>query len=309
MRRLIFAATLALGLAPGAHAQQPLTKVTLGYTPVIDYLGAFVAKEQGLFEKHGLDVTVQQMPNGNSIPPGLLSESLQIGGITSPTLIQSRAASFPMRIVAGASIVTKANPNGSIVVRKGVDIKSPKDFEGKRVAVAAVGSYFNVLFRQWLIDNGVDPNKVVFVEAPFGQMADVMRNGQVDAATVGQPFLGRIVAADIGSDFAAYTGTFGDGLLSNIYVATDQWIAKNPAAPKAFGEAIEEANAFIKAQPDGARKAAAKYLKLPAEAMANLPFSNYSSKVTPQQIDAWSKIMVGQKLTDQPIDPNSVLAQ
>jgi NitT/TauT family transport system substrate-binding protein len=310
MKRLLLTATLALGLsAPAAQAQQQPVKITLGYTLVIDYLGAFVAKEEGFFSKRGLDVTIQQMPNGNSIPPGLLSDSLQIGAITAPTLIQSKTASFPMKIVAGASVVTKDNPNGSIVVRKGVEVKEPKDFEGKRIAVGAVGSYFNVLFRQWLINNGVDPNKPTYVEAQFSQMADVMSNGQVDAATMGQPFLSRVTSAGIGTEYLPFTGTFGNGLLSNIYTATDQWIAKNPAAPKAFLEAIEEANAFIKSNPDKAREHAVKYLKLPAEAMTNLPFSNYSAKVEPQQIKAWSDIMLGQKLIDTSLDPNSVLIQ
>jgi NitT/TauT family transport system substrate-binding protein len=306
MKRLLLALAFAAGLSGFAEAQQPV-KVTLGFTPVIDYLSAFVAKDQGIFDKHGLDVTLQQMPNGNSIPPGLLANSLQIGGITAPTLIQSKAATFPIKVVAGGTVVTKANPNGWVVVRTGVDVKTAKDFVGKRVGVAAVGSYFNVLFRQWLIDNGVDPSSVTFVEAQFGQMADVMRGGQIDAATLGQPFVGRMEAANIGKVFSPYTGTFGDGLLSNIYTATDPWIAQNPAAAKNFATAIEEANASIAANPDKARESAAKYLKLPADAMANLPFSNYSAKVTPQQIKTWIDIMRGQKLTDADVDPNTAL--
>jgi hypothetical protein len=69
------------------------------------------------------------------------------------------------------------------------------------------------------------------------------------------------------------------------------------------------ANAFIKSNPEKAREHAVKYLKLPAEAMTNLPFSNYPAKVEPQQIKAWSDIMLGQKLIDASLDPNSVLIQ
>jgi len=43
--------------------------------------------------------------------------------------------------------------------------------------------------------------------------------------------------------------------------------------------------------------------------MASLPFSNYSAKVEPQQIKTWSDIMLGQKLIDTALDPNSVLIQ
>jgi len=112
MKRILMALALAAITASSAHAQGHRTKITLGYTGVIDYLAAFVAADQGIFEKHGLDVTLQRMPNGASIPPGLLANSLQIGGITAPVLIQAKAGGFPMKVVAGGSVVIKENPNG-----------------------------------------------------------------------------------------------------------------------------------------------------------------------------------------------------
>jgi NitT/TauT family transport system substrate-binding protein len=306
MKKTILALAVALAAVSPAGAQTPV-KITLGFTAVIDYLGAFVAKDQGMFEKRGLDVTIQQMPNGNSIPPGLLSDSLQVGAITAPTLIQSKTASFPMKIISGGTYISKANPNGAIVVRNGVTINSPADLVGKRVAVGAVGSYFNVLMQQWLINNNVDPSKVTYVEAGFQQMGDIMRNGQIDAATMGQPFISRIEEANTGKAYRWFVGDFPDGLLSNIYTATDQWIAKNPKAAKDFKDAIGEANDFIKSNPERSKEIAAKYLKLPPEAMKAVPFSNYSVDVSEKQVTAWSDIMKGQNLIDTDIDPASVL--
>lgn len=305
----ILLSLLLAGSLVGTVAAQPPVKIVVGYTPVVDELGAYVAIQEGYFAKAGLDVTLQQMPNGNSIPPGMLSGSLQIGAITSPTLIQSAAAGFPMKIVAGASYVSKANPNGWIVVRKGVTIGSPKDFEGKRVAIGAIGSFFDVLFRQWLLNNGVAPNKVTFVEVQFSSMLDLLRGGQVDAAVLGQPYLGRIVMADLGTEYAAYTGTFGERLLSNIYTATDQWIAQNAKAAAGFREAIEQADQFMQDNPEKARFYAAGFLKLPADVMGTLPLANYATRVEPQQIKLWSDMMLSLKMTDMPVDPLTVLSK
>jgi len=304
MKRILTAAALVLSI--GSANAEPV-KVNLGFTAVIDYLSAFVARDRGLFTKHDLDVTLTLMPNGGSIPPGLLAGSLQIGGLTSPSVLQAKAAGIPLQIVTGGTVVTQANPNGWVVARTDVKIAGAKDFEGKRVGTGGVGSYFNVLFRQWLVDNGADPQKVTFVEAPFGQLGDILKSGQIDAATLGQPFLSRIVNAGTGYEVAAYTGSFQDGLLSNVYVATEEWIAANKAAAEGFAAAIEEANAFIESNPDEARKSAATYLKLPAEVLATVPLSNYNALVTPEQIEMWNGIMRGQGLTDADVTPASLL--
>lgn len=308
MKKTFVAVAFAIALATPASSQAPV-KVNVGFTPVIDYLGAFVAKEQGFFEKRGLDVTVTQMPNSQSMPPALLADSLQVGAVTAPNLIQTKAGSFPITIISGGTFVTKANPNGAIVVRNGVTINSPADFMGKRVASGALGSYFNVLFRQWLADNKVDPEKVTYVEVGFPQVGDVMRNSQIDASTIGQPFISRIEEAGIGKAYRWYVGDFPDGLLSNVYAATEDWIEKNPKAVKNFKEALDEANAFIKNNPEKSREIAAKYLKLPPEAMKNVRFSNYSVDITEAQVKAWNDIMKKNKFIDADIDTQSAIVK
>ncbi|TCU06075.1 NitT/TauT family transport system substrate-binding protein [Rhizobium sullae] len=297
MRKTVLAVAFALGLATPAFSQSPV-KINVGFTPVIDCLGAFVAKDLGFFEKRGLDVTITQMPNSQSMPPALLADSLQVGAVAAPILIQSRTGGFPIKIISGGTFVTNANPNGAIVVRNGVNINSPADFVGKRVASGALGSYFNVLFRQWLADNKVDPEKVTYVEVGFPQVGDVMRNGQIDASTIGQPFISRIEEAGVGKAYRWYVGDFPDGLLSNVYTTTEDWIAKNPKAVADFKEALNEANNFIKSNSEKSREIAAKYLKLPPEGMKNVPFSNYSIDVTEAQVKAWNDIMKRNKFID-----------
>ena len=243
------------------------------------------------------------------MPPALLANSLQVGALTAPNLIQSKAGSFPIKIISGGTYVTKANPNGAIVVRDGVTINSPADFVGKRVASGALGSYFNVLFRQWLVDNKVEPEKVTYVEVGFPQVGDVMRNGQIDAATIGQPFISRIEEAGTGKAYRWYVGEFTDGLLSNVYTATEDWIAKNPKAVKDFKESLNEANEFIKNNPDKSREIAAKYLKLPTEAMKSVQFSNYSVDITEAQVAAWNDIMKKNRFTDVDVDAESVIVK
>lgn len=305
--RLLTAICLTLGLAMGAKAQET-TPITLGYTAGIDYLGAYVAADRGFFENHGYDVTLELMPNSGAVTPGLLSGSLQVGGLTAPSVIQARAAGVPIRVISGASVVTRENPNGTLIIREGVDISSAQDIEGMRIGTGGIGSYYNVLLRQWMLDQGADPDAMTVVEVPFSQMTDVLRSGQIDGATVGHPFWGRMEAEGLGTSFVAFTGEFSDGLLSNTYVASEAFLEENPGFAEAFSMAIAEAYEFIEADPEGARESAAKYLNLPAEIFSTLPFSNYRQEVTAEQIQQWNDIMRGQGLIEEDVDPTIVLS-
>jgi NitT/TauT family transport system substrate-binding protein len=306
MMKLCWAIVTAVAVtAHVTHAQT--TRIQLGFTGAIDYLAAFVAKDQGFFSKRNLDVSLTYMPNGASIPPGLLGNSLQIGGIAVPVVLQAKAGGFPIKIVAGASVTTKQNPNGWVVARANSNIKGPRDLTGKRIGVPAVGSYYHVLLRHWLEDNGVTAKAVTYVEVPFVRLGDVLKSGQIDAAALGQPYAGRIIASGTGYSVAAYTTHYPDDTLSNLYCATESWVRANPGVPAAFRSALDEAAAFISANPDKARESAVRYLKVTPDIVAKLPLANYRSAVTPAQLLAWNTIARRQALVQRDVDPASLL--
>jgi NitT/TauT family transport system substrate-binding protein len=62
-------ACLAAGSAGAA------TPITLLYTPGDSFTESYVAKDQGIFEKHGLDVTLTVGQNGSVITAALVAGS------------------------------------------------------------------------------------------------------------------------------------------------------------------------------------------------------------------------------------------
>src|SRR5476649_1320064 len=76
MRSFLAAAALLLVSAVGANAQ-PLTKMTIatGVDPAFSQF--YVAKEGGLFEKNGLDVTINTGPSGSAMVPFLINNQVQ----------------------------------------------------------------------------------------------------------------------------------------------------------------------------------------------------------------------------------------
>jgi len=289
--------------ATTAHAE----KIILGYTGVNEYMAAFVAEDQGMFARHGLDVQLQLMPNGGVIPGGLISGSLQVGGITIPLLLQAAAGGLDLGIVANGSVTEKTNPDGSVVARTGSNIHAPGDFIGKRVAVSAVKSLYHVMFRQYLQDEGVNPDSINFVEIPFSQMADVLKAGQVDAATTTEPFIGRLKAAGIAYEVVPFTAHFPNGTVSNLYAAEKGWAAAHPKDVAGLRAALSEAVAYIPDHRAECEAAEAHWLKLSPETVKALPFSNYTVDISPAQINAWNKMALTQHLIDVAVPPETVL--
>lgn len=286
-RMFLLAAGLATALvAPGSGVAQ--TKMTLGYTSANAFLAAFVAKDQKFFEKRGLDVTLQRIPIGSTIPGAIMAGSLQIGTLTPPVFIQAVEGGLPLVIVQGATTQNKENSTAGVVARPEANVGGPADFKGKKVGVPGLNGVQHVTFLKWLRDRNVDPKQVTFIEAAFPQMGDMLKGGQIDAALPVEPFLSRIVNTNAGKLVARYTGeVVPQGYLESFYTSTKQWAESNPKAVADFRAALDEALAFIKSNPEEAKKSQITHLGLPPEVVANLPLPTFAAKVAPEQIKFW----------------------
>jgi NitT/TauT family transport system substrate-binding protein len=86
IRKLAIAAILCLfATLPAAAA----TKINFMYTAVAQFFGLYVAKDQGILAKHGLDTDMTLTTNGSLISAALVADTAQLGGPT-PTMAVSR---------------------------------------------------------------------------------------------------------------------------------------------------------------------------------------------------------------------------
>ena len=151
---LMAAAMLLIAPLSTASAQ---TKMTVGYTSLSGVAPIFVAKENGLFDKRGLNVELQAMRGGNVLVPSLVANSVQVATLTAPSLVQAVDGGIELVGLTTLSVLSKGMTNTGVLARTGVEIKTAKDFEGKRVAVATIGSISDVLFQKWMMFEGRQP--------------------------------------------------------------------------------------------------------------------------------------------------------
>ena len=290
-------AALPLAASLPARAQAP-TKIVFGYTAVTDFASVFVAAEEGYFKKRGLDVELKFIPINSTIPAAIQSDSLQIGGPTPSVFLQSVDGGLDHVVVAGGGVTSKSITGFGLVARAGSGIKTAQDTVGKKIGVPGLGAFLHVTFRAWLKSQGVDYRKVNFVEAAFPQHGDLLRGGSVDAVVSADPFMSRITDSGVGYVASYYSTFLPEGQPTIIHTARRDWVEKNPAATRAFREALQEAAAFM-ANPknnDKVRAAIGKYIKLPPDVIAKVQISPPGPVVTEKQLSYWVGLMKDQDM-------------
>jgi NitT/TauT family transport system substrate-binding protein len=259
---ILFGLTLALTAAVHAQAAIALTKISVGYVPVIDFLPAYVAKEQGLFEKNELDVTLKPIFIASNIASAMVAGDVQIGLGTAPNMMMANEGGLDLVAIYGITRDTKSNPMLSLIARKASGIKAATDLVGKKIAVPGLNSVIHIFTLKWLTKNGVDPSKVTFVELPMPQLENVLKGGLVDAVSVIEPFRGKILRDSDSVLIANIASDLRDNMMMGYWQALRGWAKANPAAIKEFRAAMDEGLSFIRKNPEAAKKIATKYLRV-----------------------------------------------
>jgi NitT/TauT family transport system substrate-binding protein len=303
-------ALLAFGLlavTSMAHAAVETSKLTLAYIPISNFLTAYVAKDQGYFSAHGLDVTLVPINQGNTGVAGIVSKSVELSTPTPTTFLQAVDNGVDLVIVAATHTYPTPNKVGLLVSATG-DIKNPKDLTGKKVGVNGIGGMQFVLLQDWLIKHGVNPKTVTFVEISFPQMADALKAKQVDAVTISEPFYQRVISSDIGRVLADLQADIPAGTLGTMYVSTGEWAKKNPGTVAAFRAALEDATAFIKKDPAAAKQSLVTYAKMSDQLLQLVNVPSVTVAATPAQMKFWIDLMNEENLTSTAIDAKSLIA-
>lgn len=234
-------------------ASQSLTPVKIGLGPAVDFLPAFVARDEGFFAKHGLDATLTIVPTPSVVPPMLVSDSVQIAYATPPNLLLADEGGLDLVAIEGGARLVKSNAKISLVTRTGVTVASAEDLKGRKVAVPGFDSIIDLFLRKWLITHNVPVAQVTIVEGSMLQMGDLLKSGQIDAATPIEPIRGRIVASGAATRSVDFFSEVNPDVLGSFWMSTRDWAVKHRAEVEAFRASIADGIAFIAAHPEEAR--------------------------------------------------------
>ena len=125
--------------------------VKIGYlTADLHQLAFYVALKEGYYRDVGLNVVKKEYANGVFEMEGFKQNEIDVGYLGgSPATLKRVNDNVRIKIIAGAN-----NEGSAIVVRS--DIKSPKDLEGKKVAIPGFGTVQDFLLRLFAEKNGIE---------------------------------------------------------------------------------------------------------------------------------------------------------
>jgi NitT/TauT family transport system substrate-binding protein len=242
MRTLFALLALAVSATFAVPAQaQEKKALKVSIIPISDVAPLFAGVKEGYFKQQGLEIDTAPTAGGAVGIPGLMAGAYDIVFTNVVSTVQARAQGLPIKIIAPGSAIgdgSQGDGGAGILVRKGEGIRNGGDLVGKSLAVNTQKNIIWLYARAWVQKSGGDPNKVTYREVPFPQMLDALRAKRVDAVFSVDPFI-TIAKADAGLE---YLGSPYIAVQPNLsvaqYVATEEFIAKNPETLKRFNAAL-----------------------------------------------------------------------
>ncbi len=266
-RRNAIAATAALLAAAraatprGAFAQGATTpevkKAVLGYIALTDAAPLIIAKERGLFAKHGMpEVEVSKQASWGATRDNLVLGG-ERGGIDGAHILTP----LPYLMTAGKVtqnnqpvpmvITARLNTNGQALsvgekhkaLKPTIDASSLKRAltQESKVAMTFRGGTHDLWIRYWLAAGGIDPDRdVQTIVVPPPQMVANMKVGTMDAFCVGEPWNDQLVNQKIGFTAAVTGELWRDHPEKSLGLRAD-WAERNPNAAVALTAAVIEA--------------------------------------------------------------------
>jgi NitT/TauT family transport system substrate-binding protein len=273
---LLFALAL---LAPfSAHAAE---KLTVLFSPTTGLTPSYIAKDQGIFEKHGLDVDLVLLTNQGAVISALVGGSAQIVTPSALAVIQASDQGIDT-VFVGSTSMSPSKSRSGIFVKNGSNIHTAKDLIGKKIGVPSLNTLIHVIARRWFEIEGVDYNKVNFAEIGFQQMYDALNAGIVDGVSAIDPYYGKL--EQIGYVVGNPDQSLPKNTLTSVYASMRDWTDSHKQTVAAFRQSLQEAIDFINAHEPETRAAIVKYTKQPAAVVDATPLPDLQVTVRPEQV-------------------------
>jgi len=225
----------------------------------------YLADELGYFRNTHARPHYVTPVSATQIVPLVSTGDLDFGTRMMPLVISALAAGADIKVIAQDGQASRDQPHMSYFVERGSNIRSPKDFEGKTVALGDDGSCAELVTRLYLRRHGVDPDKVNWVTIADDQSVAAVARRNVDVAITHPPY-SNAAASDsrvrlLWTDWDLDRGRGSTGA----YIVNGAFLRSHPLAVSDFVGAIAKAGLWAAAHPEQAQRWAAERLGVDIE--------------------------------------------
>ena len=288
----------------GSNELQTRKKLTVGVSRSFLSIPVYIAQESGFFAEEALDVTLKEYPSGKMATEALFAGEVDLSTVADLPIVLN---SFKRDDFCLVTSFTQSFRFVKIITRKDAGIKKGDDLRGKRVG-ANPGTSSHFFLAVFLLHNGLSMNDIKMVPLKTVDLPDALKNNQVDAISVWQPYDRKAIRL------------LGDNALelpsSEIYRTTfNIAVMKRFAEPhletmKRFLKAIDRAATFAIKNRQKAQGIIAASFNLDENQMPGV-WNDFAFRLTLDQalLVSWDEIArwaIENKLTDKKEIPNYI---
>ena len=265
-------------VAFAAPAGAQLRKVNIAYTSTSPYSAPLiVAKDAGLFKKHGLDPTLLLTPGGS-----LGFQAMMSGDVA---MVLGNPAAAVTANLAGADMVVVASlqntfPFNLISVP---EIKKIDQLVGGKVAISRFGSATDTAIRMALTKVGLNPAKDVTILQIGTQTSRfaALQNKTVQAALITPPFT--LTARKMGYNTLIDMAVLNIPFVNTALLTRKGFIKSQSETVQMAVAAVAEAIHFYKTEKEPTIKILSKYLQTTDREALEETYREVALKTTPEK--------------------------
>ncbi|MEV4888833.1 ABC transporter substrate-binding protein [Nonomuraea sp. NPDC055795] len=306
---LLLATTLALTACGGAEQastgglEKPVIKV--GALPIPDAAALYIAQSKGYFKEEGLTVEPITIQGGAVALPQIKSGALDISHTNYVSTFLAASRGEKVKVVGD---LYGAAPNTfDLMVAKDSPIQAVADLKGKTILVNTLNNIGTLAVTSTLKSAGVAPGEVKFIEKPFPDMGNALAAGQADAAWLTEPF---ITATQVQPGLRVLADTMTGptaGLPIAAWMATGEWVAKNPKTLAAFQRAIGKAQKLAAGDRKAVEAVIPSYSKIDKTAVTKITLGSFPTDLDAARLQRVADLMLEFGYLKQPLDVKTLL--
>ena len=292
--------------------------ITVAVVPGIDNAPLRVAVQDGLFQQHGLNVTVKGYTTISSEIQALKSGQADIAVGDYTDFFAAQASGAKLRLIAdGYDAVANST---AVLTLPNSDITTPQSLQNVKVATPPADVPANVTYpqnvpynmplmatQQVLEGDGVSPNTVTWKQMPMQDMISALRARQVKAILVTEPYifqaeaqLGAVEVLDSNSDLTA-------GLPLSGYFSSTSFADAQPSTIRAFQAALSQAQADSGMRGPVQNVLPSLVKGMTAQEAAMVTLGTYPTALSVGQVQRVATLMYDSGMISNPIDVSTLL--
>jgi NitT/TauT family transport system substrate-binding protein len=245
----VLALLLGGALAQETHGVDPLSPretVRVAYVPITKFGTLYVAADQGLFDKYGLDVEINRVASGTEAIAFLEQGQIDVGGIAIVvSLWNGWSQGLDLRVIAPGGLEPFEDSPTKLMLRADLadTVTSIADLRGRTVAVAGgPGSGGEYLAAKALERGDLTIRDVNLVNVGNPDIPISFESGAIDAGILGAPFAEQAESSGAAVPFAT---DLTPGLMTVAFVGSGRFVQERPEAAQRFVLALLEASRMM----------------------------------------------------------------